>query len=76
MLIVLKYVLILWGVIALAWLGAWWLKQRGTAEPGQFTSIVVLSGSCSGSCSPRSRYLRPTITTMSVLRLKQSLRAW
>ncbi len=44
MLIVLKYVLILWGIIALAWLGAWRLKQRGAAEPGQFTSIVVFVG--------------------------------
>ena len=44
MLIVLKYVLILWGVIALAWLGAWWLKRRGAAESGQFTNIVVFVG--------------------------------
>ena len=76
MLIVLKYVLILWGIIALAWLGAWRLKQRGAAEPGQFTSIVVFVGFLFGFRSPRSRYLRPIITTMPVLRLKQSLRAW
>ena len=44
MLIVLKYVLILWGIITLAWLGAWWLKRRGAAEPGQFTNIVVFVG--------------------------------
>jgi hypothetical protein len=44
MLVVLKYVLILWGVIALAWFGAWSLKRRGAAEPGQFTNIVVFVG--------------------------------
>ena len=44
MLTVLIYVLILWGVIALAWIGAWWLKRRGTAESGQFTNIVVFVG--------------------------------
>lgn len=44
MLIVLTYVLILWGVIALAWLGALWLKRRGAAESGQFTNIVVFVG--------------------------------
>ena len=44
MLIVLTYVLILWGIIAIAWLGALWLKQRGAAEPGQFTNIVVFVG--------------------------------
>jgi hypothetical protein len=44
MLIVLNYVLILWGIIALAWLGAWWLKRRGAGEPGQFTNIVVFVG--------------------------------
>jgi hypothetical protein len=44
MLSVLTYVLILWAIIALAWLGAWWLKRRGTAEAGQFTNIVVFVG--------------------------------
>jgi hypothetical protein len=44
MLIVLKYVLILWAIIALAWFGAVWLKRRGAAEPGQFTNIVVFVG--------------------------------
>lgn len=44
MLIVLTYVLILWGIIVVAWLGALWIKQRGAAEPGQFTNIVVFVG--------------------------------
>ncbi len=41
---VVRFVLILWGVIALAWLGAWWLKRRTKPEPGQFSSIVVFTG--------------------------------
>lgn len=44
MLVVLKYVLILWGVIALAWFGAWRLKRRGAADPGKLTNIVVFVG--------------------------------
>src|SRR6185437_4369063 len=44
MLTVLKYVLILWGIIALAWLGALWLKRRGPDTAGQFTNIVVFVG--------------------------------
>jgi Protein of unknown function (DUF4239) len=44
MLIVLKYVLILWGIIVLAWLGALWLRRHGAAESGQFTNIVVFVG--------------------------------
>jgi hypothetical protein len=44
MLTILNYVLTLWGVILLAWLGAWWLKRRGSAEAGQFTNIVVFVG--------------------------------
>jgi hypothetical protein len=38
------YVLILWGVIALAWLAAWWLKRRVKPESGQFSNIVVFIG--------------------------------
>jgi hypothetical protein len=42
---VLKYVLILWGVIALACLGAWWLKKsRGDVTSEQFTNIVMVVG--------------------------------
>jgi hypothetical protein len=42
---VLKYVLILWGVIALGWLGAWLLKRwRGDVTSGQFTNIVLFVG--------------------------------
>ena len=42
---VLKYVLILWGVIALGWLGAWWLRRlRGDVTSGQFTNIVLFVG--------------------------------
>jgi len=44
MLTILIYVLILWGVIALAWLGAWSLKRRGAAQSGQFSSIVAFVG--------------------------------
>jgi hypothetical protein len=44
MLTVLRYVLILWGVIALAWFGAWWQKRRLNPEPGQFSSIIVFIG--------------------------------
>jgi hypothetical protein len=44
MLTILIYVLILWGVIALAWLVAWWLKRRGAAMSGQFTNIVLFIG--------------------------------
>lgn len=44
MLAILIYVLILWGVIALAWLVAWGLKRRGAAMAGQFTNIVLFVG--------------------------------
>jgi hypothetical protein len=44
MLIILIYVLILWGIIALAWLVAWWLKRRKAAMSGQFTNIVLFVG--------------------------------
>jgi hypothetical protein len=44
MLAILIYVLILWGIIALAWLVAWWLKRRGAAMSGQFTNIVLFVG--------------------------------
>jgi len=44
MLAILIYVLILWGVIALAWLVAWWLKRRGADTSGQFTNIVLFVG--------------------------------
>ena len=44
MLTVLIYVLILWGVIVLASLGAWWLKRRGAAESGQFRNIALFIG--------------------------------
>ncbi len=44
MLTTLVYVLILWGIIALAWLVAWWLKRRGAAMSGQFTNIVLFVG--------------------------------
>ena len=44
MLTILIYVLILWGIIALAWLVAWWLKRRGAAMSGQFTNIVLFVG--------------------------------
>ena len=44
MLATLIYILILWGVIALAWLVAWWLKRRGAAMSGQFTNIVLFVG--------------------------------
>jgi hypothetical protein len=41
MLSILIYVLILWGVTALAWLVAWWLKRRGAAMAGEFTNMVL-----------------------------------
>ena len=42
---VLKYVLILWGVIALGWVVAWGLRKwRGDATSGQFTNIVLFVG--------------------------------
>jgi hypothetical protein len=44
MLSILIYVLILWGIIALAWLGAWWLKRRGTDTSEQFTNTAVFVG--------------------------------
>jgi hypothetical protein len=44
MLSILIYVLILWGIIALAWLGAWLLKRRGTDTSEQFTNTVVFVG--------------------------------
>ena len=44
MLTILIYVLILWAVLALAWLVAWWLKRRGAAMSGQFTNIVLFVG--------------------------------
>ena len=44
MLATLIYILILWGIIALAWLVAWWLKRRGAAMSGQFTNIVLFVG--------------------------------
>jgi hypothetical protein len=44
MLTVLIYVLILWGIIALAWLGAWWLRRRGTDTSGKFTNTAVFVG--------------------------------
>jgi Protein of unknown function (DUF4239) len=56
---VLKYVLILWGVIALGWLGAWWLKRlRGDVTSGQFTNIVLFVGFIFGFL----------LTTLQVLR--------
>jgi hypothetical protein len=44
MLAILIYVLILWGVIALAWLVSWWLKRRGAETSGQFTNNVLFVG--------------------------------
>jgi hypothetical protein len=44
MLTILLYILILWGIIALAWLVAWCLKRRGAAMSGQFTNIVLFAG--------------------------------
>jgi hypothetical protein len=44
MLTIVIYVLILWGIIALAWLAAWWLKRRKAAMAGQFTNIVLFVG--------------------------------
>jgi hypothetical protein len=44
MLTILEYVLILWGIIALTWLVAWWLKRRGAAMAGEFTNIVLFIG--------------------------------
>lgn len=44
MLTILIYVLILWGIIALAWLGAWWLRRRGPDTSGQFTNTAVFVG--------------------------------
>ena len=44
MLTILIYVLILWGIIALAWLVAWSLKRRGVVMAGQFTNIVLFVG--------------------------------
>jgi hypothetical protein len=42
---VLKYVLILWGVIALGWLGAWCLRKlHGDVTSGQFTNIALFIG--------------------------------
>jgi Protein of unknown function (DUF4239) len=41
---VLKYVLILWGVIALGWLGAWSLRKLFGEVGGQFTNIVLFVG--------------------------------
>jgi hypothetical protein len=41
MLTIVIYVLILWGIIALAWLVAWWLERRRAATSGQFTNIVL-----------------------------------
>jgi Protein of unknown function (DUF4239) len=37
-------ILVLWGVIVLAWLVAWWLKRRGAVMAGQFTNIVLFVG--------------------------------
>src|ERR1700689_500336 len=44
MLTVLIYVLILWGIIALAWVVAWWLRRRGPDTSGQFTNTAVFVG--------------------------------
>jgi hypothetical protein len=44
MVAVLIYVLILWSIIALAWLGAWWLKRRGTDTSDQLTNTAVFVG--------------------------------
>jgi hypothetical protein len=44
MLATLIYVLILWAIIVLAWLVAWWLKRRKAAMSGQFTNIVLFVG--------------------------------
>jgi hypothetical protein len=44
MLTILIYVLILWAIIAFAWLVAWCLKRRGAAMSGQFTNIVLFVG--------------------------------
>jgi flagellar basal body-associated protein FliL len=44
MLSILIYVLILWAIIALAWLGAWFLKRRDTDTSEQFTNTVVFVG--------------------------------
>jgi hypothetical protein len=41
---ILLYVVILWAVVALAWLVAWWLKRRGATAPGDFTNIVLFVG--------------------------------
>ena len=44
MITILIYVLILWGLIALGWLVAWWLKRHGAAMSGQFTNVVLFVG--------------------------------
>jgi hypothetical protein len=44
MLAILIYVLILSGIIALAWLVAWWLRRRGAATSGEFSNIVLFVG--------------------------------
>ena len=43
--ILLTYLLILWGVIALAYLLAWWLgKRRGEPKPGEFSDALMFIG--------------------------------
>jgi hypothetical protein len=44
MLAVLIYVLVLWGVIALASLAGWWLRRREGAESGQFRNTALFIG--------------------------------
>jgi hypothetical protein len=45
MLTLAEYVLILWGVIALGWFGAWWLeKRRPQPRTGEFTDAAVFLG--------------------------------
>jgi hypothetical protein len=41
---VLIYVLILWGVIVLAWLGAWLQRRHAAHEPGQLRNVALFIG--------------------------------
>jgi Protein of unknown function (DUF4239) len=41
----LKYLLILWAILALGWLAAWWVgKRRGKPESGDFTDALMFVG--------------------------------
>src|ERR1700733_13099994 len=60
MLTILIYVLILWGIIALAWLGAWWLRRRGPDTSGQFTKTAVFVGFLFGFLLTTLQVFAPT----------------